>query len=325
MSRIPPIDLHAHIKPDIASSELTAVESLVFAATRSLAEGEQVTARDDPWTIWGVGCHPGLARAQKAFSSGRFSDLIATTPSVNQVGFDGMSRLPIAIQLHTFEGILDVLQDNPRITSIHSTGATQPILDSLEKRPIRGAVLHWWLGDEEQTRRAVGMGCYFSVNSSMLRHNEILDLIPPDRVLTETTTPSETATPHARGARGTSQTLRALWPGDTTFRRSGCGSSSGAIWQTSWPAPAAPPNFRAQSESCSHRHRLMGPATRQRTAPDRERRREFTDSTRDGISWILSIIHERDREALRDSYFAAYRGGGSVLQATVVRSTARAQ
>lgn len=189
MSRIPPIDLHAHIRPDIAPSELTALESLVFAATRSLAEAEQVSARADPWTIWGVGCHPGLARAQKAFSSGRFCNLIATTPSVNEVGLDGTSRVPIARQLQTFEGILDVLQDNPRITSIHSTGATQSILDSLQKRPIRGAVLHWWLGDEEQTRRAVGMGCYFSVNSSMLRHNEILDLIPPDRVLTETDHP----------------------------------------------------------------------------------------------------------------------------------------
>lgn len=189
MRSLPPIDLHAHIKPDIAGHELAALGALTFAATRSLSEAEQVRARADPWTVWGVGCHPGLVRAQKAFSLDRFRDLIASTSSVNEVGLDGTSRVPIATQLRTFDAILAVLQDDSRITSIHSTAATQHVLDCLEKRPIRGAVLHWWLGDEGQTRRAVGMGCYFSVNSAMLRHGHILGLLPRDRVLTETDHP----------------------------------------------------------------------------------------------------------------------------------------
>jgi TatD DNase family protein len=33
MRRIPPIDMHAHIEPDISSSDLLALEALVFAAT----------------------------------------------------------------------------------------------------------------------------------------------------------------------------------------------------------------------------------------------------------------------------------------------------
>lgn len=189
MKSPPPIDMHAHIEADIESHELTTLGALTFAATRSLHEAEQVSARADPWTIWGVGCHPGLARAQKAFSPNRFRNLIASTPSVNEVGLDGTSRVPIATQMRTFNDILVVLQSDPRIASIHSTAATEYVLDCLEQRPIRGAVLHWWLGNEEQTLRAVDMGCYFSVNSAMLRHDHILRLIPRHRVLTETDHP----------------------------------------------------------------------------------------------------------------------------------------
>lgn len=48
MKRLPPIDLHAHIEADIASSDLSELGSLVFAATRSLDEAEQALGRSDP-------------------------------------------------------------------------------------------------------------------------------------------------------------------------------------------------------------------------------------------------------------------------------------
>jgi TatD DNase family protein len=56
-------------------------------------------------------------------------------------------------------------------------------------RPIQGAVLHWWLGDTKQTQRAIELGCYFSVNASMLRRSDLLDCLPLDRLLTETDHP----------------------------------------------------------------------------------------------------------------------------------------
>lgn len=189
MRRLPSIDMHAHVQADIAAADLLELKSLIFAATRSLDEAASALDRSDPWTIWGVGCHPGLVGVQKAFDPDRFTKLISRTSYVSEVGLDGASRVPMDMQRATFGAILVALQETPRVTSIHSYGATSVVLDCLADRPIRGAVLHWWLGDVEQTQRAIELGCYFSINASMLRRTELLDALPLDRVLAETDHP----------------------------------------------------------------------------------------------------------------------------------------
>jgi len=181
--------MHAHIEADIAAADLLELRSLIFVATRSLDEAATALDRSDPWAVWGVGCHPGLVGVQKAFDPARFAGLIARTPYVSEVGLDGTSRVPLDSQRVTFEAILTTLQANQRITSIHSYSATEAVLDCLTARPIQGAVLHWWLGDPEQTSRAIDLGCYFSVNASMLRRPELLGALPFARVLAETDHP----------------------------------------------------------------------------------------------------------------------------------------
>lgn len=189
MTRLLPIDLHAHIEPAILARDLVDLRSLVFAATRSLDEAELAQARSDDWTVWGVGCHPGLVGAQRAFTPERFERLISRTAYVSEVGLDGKSRVPMDLQLRTFDAILHALQSSPRITSIHSAGATDKVVRALEARPIQGAVLHWWLGNHDQTIRALQLGCYFSVNVSSIKRRGTLDLIPSDRILAETDHP----------------------------------------------------------------------------------------------------------------------------------------
>ena len=61
-----PLDMHAHIKPDIAPSELHHLGACVAAMTRSLTEYAEVEQRDDPSVAWGVGCHPSLAKPSEA-------------------------------------------------------------------------------------------------------------------------------------------------------------------------------------------------------------------------------------------------------------------
>ena len=53
-------------------------------------------------------------------------------------------------------------------------------------------VIHWFTGTPTQAKRAVELGCYFSVNSSMLkskRSREVINNIPISRLLTETDGP----------------------------------------------------------------------------------------------------------------------------------------
>ena len=189
MRALPPLDLHAHVDTGIEAAELSALQAIVFAVTRSLDEAEQALKRSDKTTIWGVGCHPGLVGVQKAFDPKRFQALAEVTPYVGEIGLDGASRVPMDMQRHTLAGALGVLQQSPRITSLHSYKATSEILSLIAEFPQPGLILHWWLGTEGETARAVELGCYFSVNRSSARRRDRLAWIPLDRVLPETDHP----------------------------------------------------------------------------------------------------------------------------------------
>lgn len=189
MMILPSLDFHAHINPNINSDELRILPSVIFAMTRNTEEAESVLERTDDNTIWGVGCHPGLVGVQKGFSIEKFSHLIDKTPVVGEIGLDGKSRVPLSFQRENLTNIFKVLSVKPRITSLHNYDATEEILLELESTPIKGAILHWWLGTAEQTKKAVSLGCYFSINASSVSKTQILNLIPVDRILTETDHP----------------------------------------------------------------------------------------------------------------------------------------
>jgi TatD DNase family protein len=186
---LPPLDLHAHIDAAIDAADVVALRAAIFVATRTLDEATQAVARDDSMVAWGVGCHPAVGAAHRQFDSERFTDLLAHTAFVSEVGLDGSARVAMATQQATLSSVLAALQDAPRITSLHSYQATSEILDCLTAMPVRGAVLHWWLGDTADTKRAVDLGCFFSVNASSVRRREVLGAIPRERLLTETDHP----------------------------------------------------------------------------------------------------------------------------------------
>jgi TatD DNase family protein len=189
MTRLPALDLHAHIDPDIGPDELDVLNAAVFAVTRSIEEAVTALRRRDRMTVWGVGCHPGLAGAHQQFSSDEFAKLLDHTAFAGELGLDGKSRVPMVIQRKTMRSALAVLAEQPRLVSLHSYAATEILLDELESVRTKGVVLHWWLGDPPQTKRAISLGCFFSVNASSVRRTEALANVPLDRVLTETDHP----------------------------------------------------------------------------------------------------------------------------------------
>ena len=164
---LPPLDLHAHIEPGIAPRALEALGAVVFVATRSLDEYEQASQRVDAVTVWGLGCHPGVAAAQEAYDEDQFARLLATTPFVSEVGLDGGSSVPMDRQAEVLASILAQAARTPRLVSVHSRQATKRTLDLIEQSGVEGAILHWWLGSKAETQRALALGCIFSVNRSM--------------------------------------------------------------------------------------------------------------------------------------------------------------
>ena len=79
--------------------------------------------------------------------------------------------------------------------SVHSVRSAKQVLDLVETLlpPERGAVvLHWFSGSVSEARRAIDLGCYFSVNERMCQSSKmagLLEAIPQDRLLTETDGP----------------------------------------------------------------------------------------------------------------------------------------
>jgi TatD DNase family protein len=191
MRELPPLDVHAHVATDIGASDLERLGAVVLIATRSLADFELVGGRQDLVSIWGLGCHPSLVGVQRSFDAVLFEQALARTSYVAEVGLDGGSRVPLEKQTETLLTILDMVDRLPRIVSFHSYRATGELLDLLAKRGVQpGRVLHWWLGDGAETQRAIELGCYFSVNFSMVRTSETWKMIPLDRILFETDHPS---------------------------------------------------------------------------------------------------------------------------------------
>jgi TatD DNase family protein len=188
-SALPPLDMHAHIDVGVPADDLHGLRAVVFAATRSLAEARPALERHDDLIVWGVGSHPGIARSHHSFDASTFRTLIEQTAFVSEFGLDGSARVSLERQTETLRSALDVLASEARITSLHSYRATDQLLDELTRRPTRGVVLHWWLGSSPATKRAVDLGCFFSVNAAMLRRPGVLRHIPLDRLLTETDHP----------------------------------------------------------------------------------------------------------------------------------------
>jgi TatD DNase family protein len=186
---LPAIDAHAHVDVRIAPQELSALDALVLAVTRSLSEWQAAAARDDEMTLWGVGCHPALPDAVHAFDPREFLDALETASFVGEVGIDNRSKATRDTQVAVFEEILRAVQRVQRPMSIHSSGATKRVLDLLEAIPIATPILHWWRGTRAETLRALELGCYFSFNGHEAVRPKTIDLIPLERVLTETDFP----------------------------------------------------------------------------------------------------------------------------------------
>jgi TatD DNase family protein len=191
MTNLPAVDLHAHVDPTITPRGLLNLRAVIFAASRSLTESRLALDRQhlDLLAIWGVGVHPGVETALDGYDPDEFRRLIARTAYVGEIGLDAKVPSRLAKQNEVLAALLTQLQAKPRLTSIHSYGATNEVVEHLEHTPITGAILHWWLGDRATTKHAVELGAYFSINTATLRRSDAIDIIPMDRLLVETDHP----------------------------------------------------------------------------------------------------------------------------------------
>lgn len=187
-AKLPALDAHAHIAPDVTQGQIAALgNAVVFAMTRSMHEADQVKNRRDNSLVWGVGVHPAVAAARAVWDAARFEELLGSFALVGEIGLDRRGG-SWAQQRSIFHEVLTIVRDEPVLVSVHSSGAPTEVIQHLHDVNVRGAILHWFNGDDTDVKRAIDMDAYFSVNAAM--SEEQLRRLPRDRVLCETDFPA---------------------------------------------------------------------------------------------------------------------------------------
>lgn len=143
----------------------------------------------------GLGFHPELI-ADRIGEMPLMIRALEQVKFIGEIGLDGTSRnrATLPIQAEAFSRIIrDCGKRRTHIMSIHSRAAVSQVLSILERRNTSAIpILHWFTGSQRELYRAIDMGCWFSVNPSMLVHSsskKLVSLMPLDRILPETDGP----------------------------------------------------------------------------------------------------------------------------------------
>ena len=200
----PAVDLHCHLDlyPEPVAVARRCAESgtyvLSVTTTPKAWRGTTALVKGHDRIRTALGLHPQIAH-ERAGELPLFDALLPETRYVGEVGLDGSPECKPhwREQISVFEHVLAAsAQAGGRILSIHSRRTATEVLDALARHPDAGVpVLHWFSGTKTELRRAVEMGCWFSVGPAMTagkRGRDLLAAMPQDRVLTETDGPFAT-------------------------------------------------------------------------------------------------------------------------------------
>lgn len=203
--RQPPrwIDFHCHL--DLYKDH----ESLIDECDRERVATLAVTTTPKAWrrnrelaqrsnhVRVALGLHPQLVAEREAEVS-LLEQLLSEAHYVGEIGLDAGPRFyrSFDAQERVFERILRACaEQGGKVLTVHSARAVGKVLGHLERAlpPDRAkVVLHWFTGTAAEARRAVALGCYFSINSEMLRspkRRQLVAELPLERLLTETDGP----------------------------------------------------------------------------------------------------------------------------------------
>ena len=195
------IDFHAHLDlyPDpwavLRQCVADRLYVLSVTTTPSAWSGTSALAKDAPRVRTALGLHPQLAH-ERAGELPLFAELLPRVHYVGEIGLDGSPELRAhwQRQQQVFARVLELCtRVGGRIMTIHSRRAVAAVLDQLSDHPAAGTpILHWFSGSKQELRRAIDIGCWFSIGPTMLsgeKGRQLALAMPKDRLLTESDGP----------------------------------------------------------------------------------------------------------------------------------------
>ncbi|MEQ7770121.1 Qat anti-phage system TatD family nuclease QatD [Xanthomonas hortorum] len=197
----PAVDMHCHLDlyPDPGVEVERAGRSGAYVLSVTTTPSAWIKTRElasrYPRIKTALGLHPQLA-GERIGELSLFDCLLPEARYVGEVGLDGGSdcREFWSRQVEVFHHVLKSCADQGgRILTIHSRNAATEVMNALDQHKGFGvAILHWFSGTKRELARAIEMDCWFSVGSAMVsgaKGRELVKLMPPARILTETDGP----------------------------------------------------------------------------------------------------------------------------------------
>lgn len=197
------VDSHCHLDlmddmRKIAESSQLASLSIFAVGTTPKAYPKEMEILHHYSTIKvGLGMHPQLVGSGYDDIE-MFTELVNHSRYIGEVGLD-FSKEYIRTkkeQMLTFEKIVKLCETyGNKIISVHSQKSTSTVLEIIEKssRSKKNIyIFHWFTGSHTQLKKALELGCYFSINPKMTMTKsgqEIIRAIPANRILIETDAP----------------------------------------------------------------------------------------------------------------------------------------
>lgn len=125
-----------------------------------------------------------------------FDEYIKECRVIGEIGLDYhwvLESKKFPYMNRVFEYFSDKASKYDKITNIHTKGAESEVLQTIKKYNLRTPIIHWYSGDLNTLKRFLDYGCYFTISidighSSLT--NEIVKLLPLDRIFTETDGPT---------------------------------------------------------------------------------------------------------------------------------------
>lgn len=197
---LPLIDFHCHLDLyDNPQAVVTACGKLNYilsvTTTPKAWFGTKKLAENHKRIQTALGLHPQIAH-ERYEELDLYDLLINETKYIGEIGLDGSTSLKPHqnIQSKVFKHILQKANNSSaKILTIHSLNAVEATLEALDNYFHNGIpVLHWYTGKENDLRKAINRGCWFSINQRMLssdRGRLLVNQIPRNRILTETDGP----------------------------------------------------------------------------------------------------------------------------------------
>lgn len=197
------VDFHCHVDlyPDfqavIDECQRESIYTLAVTTTPKAWRTNHERARETKFVRAALGLHPQLVE-ERAAELQLWHELAPLTRYVGEVGLDAGPRFYRSLeqQKAVFGAILTRCASlGDRVLTIHSVRTVKQVLDMIEaKLPrTRGrVVMHWFTGSASEAKRAIDLGCYFSINGAMLdgsKRRDLVSALPIERLLTETDGP----------------------------------------------------------------------------------------------------------------------------------------